>query len=168
VPHETGNVGSLAERGIAHDIEVEKAGDAESFAESMAAGFLDVTEKLGRFRDAQTGVEGEHARTRVLGFRSEAVFSLVRRMKRGMPLGNEIRLAGKPDAVPLPVGKHDQSRLVRRRDWSVGGGLGCLKRGNGLLRREGADGEEVEAGQKQSLAQASWRETSHINYSEPI
>ena len=168
VPHEARHVGSLAERGIADHVEVEESGDAESFAEPVAAGFLDIAEELGGFRDAQTGVESEHARTGVLGFRSETVFPLVRRMKRGMPLGDEIRLAGEPDTVPLGVGEHDQSRIVRRSDWSVGGGLGCLNRGNGLLRRERADGEEVQAGQKQSLAQASWRETSHIHYSELI
>ena len=142
VPHEARDVGSFAERGVADDVEVEEAGDAEGFAEAVAAGFLDVAEELGRFRDAQSGVESEHARTGVLRFGREAILSLVGRMKRGMPLGNKIGLAGKPQAVPLCVRKHDHGRIIRRRGGSVGGSRLVVCGARRFLGAEGESGDE--------------------------
>ena len=168
VPHEPGDIGSLAERRVADDVEVEEARNAKRFAESMPPGFLDVAQELRRLRDPQTSIESEHTRTSVLCFRREAVFSLVRRMKRGMPLGNKIGLAGNPQPVPFTMGKHDHSRIISGRSGGFSGGLRSLQGSIGLLCRDHAKWKKAEAGKEQLPRAMSWERKPHINYSEPI
>src|SRR5579859_609386 len=97
--HETGDIRRFAESGIADDFEIREAGDTERFTDAMAAGFLNVAKEFGGIREAKTGEEREDAGAGVLRLRREAVGSAVRRMKTGMPLRDEIGLAGEPDTV---------------------------------------------------------------------
>src|SRR5712692_5714222 len=86
VEEEAGDVRGFAEQGIANDIEIREAGEAERFAEAVASGFLDVAENFGGAGEAEAGEEGEDAGAGVLGVWRKTVFALIGRMKIGMPL----------------------------------------------------------------------------------
>ena len=57
MPHQTRDVRRFAERGIAHDVEVGETGDAESFADPVAAGtFWETRIRAGRLLTADYSV----------------------------------------------------------------------------------------------------------------
>ena len=60
--HGAAEIGSLAQQGIAHDVEIGIAGEAEAEAERGATCLFDVDQNLGGVVEAHAGVERHHAR----------------------------------------------------------------------------------------------------------
>ena len=106
VDHGAAEVGRLAQRGIADDVEIGVAGEAETCAERGAAGFFDVDQKFGGVVEAHAGVERHDARRRFLVVGAEAVGAAVERGKIGMGLENEVGLAREPEARVFEMGEH--------------------------------------------------------------
>ena len=75
-------IGRFAQAGIAHDIEIGVAGEAEAVAESGSAGFFDIDQKFGGVIEAGAGVEGHHARSGFFVVGAEAVLAAVGGVKR--------------------------------------------------------------------------------------
>ena len=98
--------GALLSEGIAHDVEIGVARQAEAGAERGAAGFFDVDQDLGGVVEAHAGVERHHAGGGLLVVRAEAMRAAVERGEIGMGLKNEIGLPGEPEARVLEMREH--------------------------------------------------------------
>src|ERR1700732_2349924 len=106
MPYQTSCVGGLAEQGIPDHIKIREASQAESFADPMPSGLLNIKEEFRRIVEPQSREERQHAGSGVLRFRRKAVWSLVRRVKSRVPLRDEIGLAGNQDAARFGMRKH--------------------------------------------------------------
>jgi hypothetical protein len=57
----------VAQRGIAHDVKVRESRKSKSFADSVAACFLNITKQFGAAAKAQPSEERKHMRGGILG-----------------------------------------------------------------------------------------------------
>src|SRR5437868_10936103 len=101
MPHQTRDVRCFADCWVPHNVEVSETGEAERFANSVASRLLNVAEDFCFIGEANACEQSQNAGNGVLRLGRQAVLSLVGRVKRGMPLRDEVCLAGKPDAVRL-------------------------------------------------------------------
>ena len=147
MPHQTSDVRRLAEGGIAYNVEIGESSEAKRFTDTVATGFLHIAEQLRVLAEPQAGEERKHTRGGVLRLRREAVGSLVRRVKGGMPLGNKIGLSGDPNAVRLRVREHHRRRisLLTWHFWNIGRSR-CGRR---LLRAQGASRRPAQGGKSE-------------------
>src|SRR6516165_10533545 len=65
--YQAGNIRSLTEAGIAHDVEVYESGQAESRTQPAAAGFFQVKVNGGSGRELVSGIECQYARQSAFG-----------------------------------------------------------------------------------------------------
>ena len=105
MPHQPGHIGGFAQLWIAHYVQICEARQAERLPDPVPSGFLDVAEELRAPGDSQSGKQGQNTGGSVLRFRGKAVRPLIVRGKRGVPLGNDVSLAGKPNAIPFNMGE---------------------------------------------------------------
>lgn len=106
-------------------------------AEIASACFFNVQQKVGRFRKSEAGVESQNARCCNLAFRGKTVRTAVGRIKRWVPLSNDVGLSGEPQVagervvgrsagVVLCAANADESRERENRakcPYSTGQGL---------------------------------------------
>ena len=99
MPHQARHIGSLADSGIPNHVKVGEAREPQRLPNSVSAGFLHIKIKFCGATDSQPSQQSQHSGRGVLRLGRKAVRSLVGRSKSGMPLRNNIGLAGKPDAI---------------------------------------------------------------------
>src|SRR5260370_12196085 len=112
--HAPSQIWSFAQTGIAHDIEIRRARQPKTRAESGSAGLFGVDQKLDGIAEAHAGVERHHARGCFFVVGTQAVRAPVGSVERWMSLENEIRLASEPEARVLEVREHRFRGFVRR------------------------------------------------------
>ena len=59
-------IGSLAQRGVAYDIEIRIASQSEAGAQRSSAGLLNIDQQFSGVVETHSGVEGHHARRGLL------------------------------------------------------------------------------------------------------
>src|SRR5208282_1881086 len=91
-------IGFGAEAGVADDVEVGKAGEAEGFGDAASSGGFDIEDAVGleagRLYKLEAGVEGADERGFVLAAAEQAIASLVRGVEGAMGLEDNVGLAG--------------------------------------------------------------------------
>src|SRR5262249_139055 len=102
-----------SERRIPDDVEIGETREAERLAQSVAAGGFDVEEEFPSAREADAGVEREHARQRAFRSGLEALSAAVARGKVAVGLCDEIDLAADPQRRVVRMRKN-RRLLVRR------------------------------------------------------
>ena len=110
VQHISAKIDVLAQGGIAHHVQISKAGDTKRSAYSLAAGFFGIEEELAVLRKAHARVQGQHAGQGGLFTGTlEAVGAGIGRMKGAMRLEDEIRLARDPYPMEEQGGARDMA-----------------------------------------------------------
>ena len=93
-----GDVGHGAELGVADDVEVGEAGEAEGFGDAAAAGGFVVEDGVGVVArscdELEAEVEGADQRGLVLAAREQGVGAGVGRVEAGVGLEDDVGLAG--------------------------------------------------------------------------
>ena len=105
MPYQASHIGALAELRVSHNVKICKSSEAERFADPVASGFLNVQEKLRGVTEPYPREKGQYAGSGVLCFGGKTIGPLVRRVEIRMPLRDEIRLTGNPEAARLGVRK---------------------------------------------------------------
>src|SRR5579864_4023166 len=116
------NVRGLAERGVAHDVHVREAGDAECIAEPTAAGTFKVGNEVELPCDLKSREQSFHARCRIFGGGAKAIVPGVFCRESSVLLANEVGLERQPKAIPnrFPVLRRQGCGvcvLCKRKGW---------------------------------------------------
>ena len=124
---DAGDVGGGAEVGVADDVEVGEAGEAEGLGDAAAAGGLDVEDEVGvgarGVEDLRAEVKGTEKGGLVLAAAVERVDALVGGVERGVRLEDDVGLAGEEVSRGGRGGGRWWARPRRRRGRLLGGEL---------------------------------------------
>jgi hypothetical protein len=136
VPHESSNVGRFAEIRISNDVQIRNTGQPDGLADTVASGFLNITEEFSAVREPNTQKKCEDARSSILRLRRKTARTLIGRMKLRMPLRDPIGLAGNPEAVRLRMRKHCRDGIISRRGICGRGRTPWILNGLRILRAQ--------------------------------
>jgi len=167
VNHGAADIGRLAEKRVADDIEIGVAGQAETEAESGATSFFEVKKKLSGTVETNARVEGEDTRGGFFVVWGEAVRAAIKSAERRVRLKNEIGLTGEPEASAFEVREHGFGGIWRGGGIKVGFGmLGVVEDGNGrgagLLGKDGRRAKGGECTEEKSAKTGETRKNTRV------
>ena len=149
-------VGFGAEVGVADNVEVGEAGEAEGLAQAATAGAFEIDDEVGVVAGVAVRLvaeeEGSDERGFVFARAVKAVCALIGRVKGRVRLEDDVRLAGDPPGSGFAVREHGGLRsflcfgvlaICHLRCRHAQGGL-CRGRGRKRRRKLGASADRAE------------------------